>query len=48
MLEEGMVFSIEPGAYLPGRFGIRIEDIVAVTATGCRLLTGFDHELIVR
>lgn len=33
-LEPGMTFSIEPGIYLPGRFGMRIEDIVAVTATG--------------
>ena len=30
----GMCFSIEPGIYLPGRFGVRIEDIVTVTATG--------------
>ena len=35
-LEEGMVFSIEPGVYLEGRFGVRIEDIVAVTADGAR------------
>jgi Xaa-Pro aminopeptidase len=48
VLEEGMVFSIEPGVYLPGRFGIRIEDIVAVSASGARLLTGFDHSLIVK
>jgi Xaa-Pro aminopeptidase len=33
-LQEGMTFSVEPGIYLPGKFGIRIEDIVAVTATG--------------
>ena len=30
----GMCFSIEPGVYLPGRFGVRIEDIVTVTADG--------------
>lgn len=47
-LEEGMVFSVEPGVYLPGRFGVRIEDIVAVTATGVRTLTGFDHALVVK
>jgi Xaa-Pro aminopeptidase len=39
MLEEGMVFTIEPGIYLPSRFGVRIEDTVAVTSDGCRVLT---------
>ncbi|MDM5196737.1 Xaa-Pro peptidase family protein [Fictibacillus enclensis] len=34
LLEEGMVISIEPGIYLTGKFGVRIEDIVVVTATG--------------
>ena len=34
VLEEGMAFSVEPGVYLPGRFGMRIEDIVVVTADG--------------
>jgi len=38
-LEEGMVFTIEPGIYLPGRHGVRIEDVVVVTADGCRLLS---------
>ena len=37
-LEPGMCFSIEPGIYLPGRFGVRIEDIVAVTEEGGRRL----------
>ncbi|MBQ4249422.1 MAG: aminopeptidase P family protein [Clostridia bacterium] len=36
---EGMVFSIEPGIYLPGEFGVRIEDLVLVTKDGCRVLT---------
>jgi D-alanyl-D-alanine dipeptidase len=35
-LREGMTFSIEPGIYLEGRFGVRIEDIVVVTADGAR------------
>jgi Xaa-Pro aminopeptidase len=48
VLAEGMVFSVEPGVYLPGRFGIRIEDIVAVTASGVRTLTGFDHLLVIK
>ena len=38
-LEEGMVFTVEPGIYLPGRNGVRIEDAVVVTADGCRLLS---------
>ena len=34
VLDEGMVFSIEPGIYLPGRFGLRLEDIVIMRADG--------------
>ncbi|MCD6028562.1 MAG: peptidase, partial [Thermomicrobiales bacterium] len=37
-LEEGMVFSDEPGVYFPGKFGIRIEDTVVCTADGGRRL----------
>ncbi len=37
-IREGMVFTIEPGIYLPGRIGARIEDVVVVTRNGCRLL----------
>lgn len=43
----GEVFSIEPGIYLPGRYGVRIEDCVAATASGCLPLTTANHELIV-
>jgi Xaa-Pro dipeptidase len=47
-LTSGMVFSVEPGIYLPGRLGVRLEDIVAVVPTGARVLTGLDHELVVK
>lgn len=45
VLEEGMAFSIEPGIYLGGRFGVRIEDIVVVTADGAERLNQSTHEL---
>ncbi|RFU66864.1 aminopeptidase P family protein [Peribacillus saganii] len=48
LLEEGMVISVEPGIYLNGRFGVRIEDIVVVTATGCESLNHFTHEMIAK
>jgi Xaa-Pro aminopeptidase len=44
-LEPGMCFSIEPGIYLPGRFGVRIEDIVTVTEDAGRRLNNTSHEL---
>ncbi|MFD7901156.1 M24 family metallopeptidase [Kitasatospora sp. NPDC059722] len=44
-LVPGMCFSIEPGIYLPGRFGVRIEDIVTVTANGGRRFNNTPHEL---
>jgi len=42
----GMVVTIEPGIYLPGEFGIRIEDMVAVTRTGGQVLTPSPKALI--
>jgi len=45
-LFDGMVITIEPGVYLPGRFGIRIEDMVAVTRTGAEVLTPAPKALI--
>jgi Xaa-Pro dipeptidase len=44
-LEEGMVITIEPGAYIPGWGGIRIEDDVVVEGDGARMLTAFAREL---
>jgi Xaa-Pro aminopeptidase len=41
----GMCFSIEPGIYLPGRFGVRIEDIVVATSEGGRRLNNNPHEM---
>ncbi|OQX74863.1 MAG: X-Pro aminopeptidase [Campylobacteraceae bacterium 4484_4] len=38
VIEENMVFTIEPGIYLPGEFGVRIEDMVRVTADGAEVL----------
>jgi len=45
-LEAGNAVTVEPGVYLPGEFGIRIEDLVAVTADGCDVLTGFPKGLL--
>ena len=48
MVEEGMVFSIEPGIYLHDRYGVRIEDLVVVTKDGCEVLNKLSKDLIVR
>ncbi|MEN8098205.1 MAG: Xaa-Pro peptidase family protein, partial [Chloroflexota bacterium] len=45
VLKPGMVFTIEPGIYLPDKFGVRIEDDVVVTEDGCRSLTTMSREL---
>lgn len=45
ILQEGMVLTVEPGVYLPGRFGIRIEDDVLVTARGKRVLSRLGKNL---
>jgi Xaa-Pro aminopeptidase len=46
-VETGMAFSIEPGIYLPGKFGVRIEDIVVVTDDGVERLNRADRSLLV-
>src|SRR6266702_1506573 len=45
-LEPGMTFSVEPGIYLPGRWGARIEDIVVVTDHGVASLNNQPHDLV--
>lgn len=44
VLEPGMVFTLEPGIYLPNKFGVRIEDMVLVTEKGCEVLSGFIYK----
>ena len=39
-IKPGMTFTVEPGIYLPGKFGIRIEDMVLITKEGCEVLSG--------
>ncbi|MFF1405285.1 aminopeptidase P family protein [Streptomyces sp. NPDC058294] len=46
-LVPGMCFSVEPGIYLPGRFGVRIEDIVTVTEDGGRRLNNTTREMVI-
>jgi Xaa-Pro aminopeptidase len=47
ILRSGMVMTIEPGIYLPGIGGVRIEDVVLVKPNGCEVLTRTPKELIV-
>ena len=46
-LEEGVVISAEPGIYLPGKFGVRIEDMLLITADGSRNLTKAGKDLLI-
>jgi len=45
VVQEGMVFTIEPGIYIPGWGGFRIEDMVLVTGDGCRVLTSLSRDI---
>ncbi len=47
VMEENMVASAEPGIYLPGKFGVRIEDVVIFKADGCENITNSPKELII-
>lgn len=47
VLDKGMVFSIEPGIYLPGRFGIRLEEIVILREDGPEIFSGLPRDLTV-
>ena len=46
VLEEGMVITIEPGVYIPGKYGIRLEDMVLITDNSCKRLTNLDKGII--
>ena len=47
VLRPGMVITIEPGVYFPGKWGVRIEDMVAVSEGGCEVLTPTSKEFLV-
>lgn len=46
-LKTGMIITVEPGIYLPGEFGVRIEDMAAVTSNGCTNLAVLPKDLII-
>jgi Xaa-Pro aminopeptidase len=46
VLKPGMVITIEPGVYFPGKWGVRIEDMVAVTEDGCEVLTPTSKDFV--
>jgi Xaa-Pro dipeptidase len=47
LLEPGMTHSVEPGIYMEGKFGVRVEDLVAITESGAEVLTFSPKELFV-
>lgn len=46
LIQENMVFTIEPGVYLEGQFGVRIEDVVCMTAGGCKVMSQSSRALL--
>ncbi|TMI83608.1 MAG: M24 family metallopeptidase, partial [Bacillati bacterium ANGP1] len=44
-IEEGMVFSVEPGIYLPGEFGVRLEEIVHIARDGAQRVSGLPRDI---
>jgi Xaa-Pro aminopeptidase len=48
ILEEGMVFSIEPGIYLPDRFGVRLEEIVILEPAGPRIVSRLPRDVVIK
>jgi Xaa-Pro aminopeptidase len=46
-LQTGNVVTVEPGVYLPGELGVRIEDLVVVGEDGCEILSSLDKQLLV-
>lgn len=46
VLAPGMTYTVEPGIYLPGRGGVRIEDNVVITESGCDTLSDLSRDLI--
>ena len=47
LIQPGMCFSVEPGVYLPGKWGVRIEDLVVVTEDGVEVLNKFTKDLLI-
>jgi Xaa-Pro dipeptidase len=47
VLQPGMTFTVEPGIYIPGKGGVRIEDNVVITEGGCESLTTFTRDLVI-
>ena len=47
VLEEGMVFTIEPGIYLPGEFGVRLEEVIYLSSSGPVILSELNRDLVI-